>query len=95
MQEQPRKNKGGRPKGALNRTTASVRETIARVAERRAEDVERWLIGVAANDPAKALDLYLRMIEYHIPKLSRAEVTGEDGGALIVKVVQFGNHAAE
>jgi len=43
-------------------------------------------MGVGGNrpDPAKAADLYLRAIEYHIPKLARTELTGKDGGALEV-----------
>lgn len=32
------------------------------------------------KDPGKAADLALRLAEYHIPKLGRTEVTGEDGG---------------
>ena len=37
-----------------------------------------WLAGI--DDPAKKLDLYLKAIEYHIPKLARSEVSGPDGG---------------
>jgi hypothetical protein len=32
------------------------------------------------KDPGKAADLAIRLAEYHIPKLGRTEVTGEDGG---------------
>jgi hypothetical protein len=35
---------------------------------------------VALEDPGKAADLYLKAIEYHIPKLARSEQTGPDGG---------------
>jgi hypothetical protein len=39
-----------------------------------------WLLAV--DDPAKRLDLYLRALEYHIPKLARQEHTGKDGEAI-------------
>jgi hypothetical protein len=57
-------------------------------AEGNAHKLQEWLddvaMGVGGNrpDPAKAADLYLRAIEYHIPKLARTELTGKDGGAL-------------
>jgi hypothetical protein len=76
-------NKGrGRPKGATNKSTAIVREVIASFADENAHKLQRWLDeiaeGVGGNkpDPAKAADLYLRAIEYHIPKLARTELSG-------------------
>lgn len=81
---------GGRPKGSPNRATAAVREAIAVFAEGNAHKLQEWLddvaMGVGGNkpDPAKAADLYLRAIEYHIPKLARTEVTGQDGGPVEV-----------
>jgi len=80
----------GRPKGSPNKATAAVREAIAVFAEGNAHKLQEWLddvaMGVGGNrpDPAKAADLYLRAIEYHIPKLARTELTGKDGGALEV-----------
>ena len=85
MNKQP-KNTGGRPKASPNRATADVRAAIAVFAEGNAHKLQDWLDRVAEGsdgnrpDPAKAADLYLRAIEYHIPKLARTEVTGQDGG---------------
>ncbi|MDR3415608.1 MAG: hypothetical protein P4L83_05435 [Nevskia sp.] len=70
---------GGRQKGTPNRVTADIRGTMALLAERNAEHVQRWLDAVAANDPGRALDLYLRMIEYAVPKLARTELAGSVG----------------
>lgn len=79
----------GRPKGTPNRATADVRATIALIAERNAERLETWLARVARKNPDRAADLYLRMIEYHIPKLARTEVTGKDGEELRVRVIDL------
>jgi hypothetical protein len=59
------------------------------VAEQNVEAVHRWLAEI--EDPAKRLDLYLRLLEYHIPKLARTEVSGVDGQALQINVVKFGD----
>ena len=73
----------GRPKGIPNKLNGSVREMIARMAETTAEDFEFWLKDVAQGissgkpDPARAAELYLKAIEYHIPKLARTEVSGD------------------
>jgi hypothetical protein len=40
------------------------------------------------RDPGKAAELSLRMAEFHIPKLGRTEVTGEDGGPVAVSSIE-------
>jgi len=70
---------GGRPPGSPNKATAEVREAIAEFAKANVPQMSEWLAQV--EDPAKRLDLYLRALEYYIPKLARTEVTGEDGGS--------------
>jgi len=76
----------GRPKGAPNKSTAAVREAIAKMAELNAPHFAKWLDQVAAKSPEKACDIYLRAIEYHIPKLARTEVTGQDGQPVALQV---------
>ncbi len=63
---------GGRKKGVQNKATRDVREAIAAFAQDNVERMSAWLNEI--EDPAKRLDLYLRALEYHVPKLSRAEV---------------------
>jgi hypothetical protein len=56
-----------------NRYTVDVREAIALIAQRNVERFEEWLDEIAARDPARAAELFLRMLEYHIPR-QRAEL---------------------
>ncbi len=76
-------NPGG-PRGPKG-VTRDVREAIAKIAEGKVDQVSGWLDSVAAEDPAKAMDLYLKMIEYHIPKLARSEMTGPNGGPVQIQ----------
>ncbi|SRR6266403_1115269 len=71
------KKTGGRTKGVPNAITQDVREAIAVFAERNVGQLEAWLKRVARYDPGKAADIFLKAIEYHIPKLNRTEVTGD------------------
>lgn len=36
-------------------------------------------------DPARAVEIAMGMAEYHIPKLARTEVTGANGGPVVVQ----------
>ena len=66
---------GGRTKGTPNKSTAEVREAIAAFASANVEQMGDWLNAI--DSPEKKLDLFLRAIEYHIPKLARQDITGE------------------
>jgi len=82
----PRPAKAGRRPGSTNKDVADVRATIKLIAERKVLELETWLNRVAKKDPDKAMSLYLSMLEYHVPKLQRTEVTGLDGAALSVQL---------
>lgn len=43
------------------------------------KEYEDWLVD---PNPAKAFELFQSVVEYHIPKLARTEVTGEGGEAI-------------
>jgi len=64
----------GRKKGEINHTTRDVRLAVGMIAERNAGKIDGWLARVAKKNPARAIDLYIKLIEYHIPKLSRQEI---------------------
>ena len=73
---------GGRQKGTPNKATADVREAIAVFANGNVDRLQEWLDAIAEDDPAKAADLFVKLLEYHIPKLARSEHTGAEGEAL-------------
>jgi hypothetical protein len=74
----------GRKRGTPNKATADVRAAIAEIAQANVENVQRWLERCARKQPGRALELYLHLCEYHIPKLARTELTGKDGKDIAV-----------
>ena len=84
-------NRNGRPKGSQNRATKQIREAYQKLTEDNLDNMTTWLSQIAGDDPAKAMDLMLRLSEYIIPKLARQEVTGNNGEDLFKNVkFQFG-----
>ena len=66
----------------LRRTAvARMRWSMTQFVENNACRVQEWIDIVAMVDgPKEALELYIKMLEFAVPKLSRAEVSVEDGG---------------
>lgn len=54
------------------------------VVEPAAEDAPARVL--VPPNPARAFELFQSVIEYHIPKLARTELTGKDGGAVATTV---------
>ena len=81
-----RKTGGGSRKGIPNKATRDVRAAIAQFAEGNVDKLQGWLDRVAARDPAKAAELFVRVLEYHVLKLARTELSGELGvrGKLVI-----------
>lgn len=67
-------NPNGRPPGTPNKATAQAREAIAQFVESNVGRFNEWLDHIAADDPAKAMDLMIKVMEYHLPKLNRTDV---------------------
>jgi hypothetical protein len=80
-------NGRGRPKGAINKTTGEVREAIAAFASANVDNMTEWLNLI--DSPEKKLDLFLRAIEYHIPKLARTEHAGDKENPVIVNTYSW------
>ena len=90
-----RKKAGGRSAGTPNKVTAQAREAIAMFVDGNAHRLAEWLDQVANGNedtkpnPAKAFELFQSVVEYHVPKLARTEITGKDDGP-VEMVVTWG-----
>jgi hypothetical protein len=81
-------NPAGRPKGTANKITGSVRAAFEELLRGNLPQVQQWLNDAAKDDPAKAVDLILKMAEFCLPKLQRTEHTGEDGAPIPVTAIR-------
>ena len=79
----------GRPKGCVNKATIEARQAIAQFVDGNAHRLTEWLDAVAVTNPSKAFELFQSVIEYHVPKLARTEMTGKDGKDLIPPSVEI------
>jgi hypothetical protein len=83
-----KKGNPGRRKGVKNKSTQNAREAIARFVDGNADRLQEWLDEVHDRDgPLAAIKCFSDLIEYHVPKLARTEITGKDEGPveLVVK----------
>jgi hypothetical protein len=79
----PRLPGAGRQKGRPNKATQNAREAIACLIEGNIDRLQGWLDQVAEEEGAlAAVRCILDLLEYHVPKLTRAELTIDktDGG---------------
>jgi len=78
----PRKKTGGRQKGTANKITTSLKEAILEAAKRAGDgDMVSYLSVQARVNPGPFMSL--------LGKVLPMQVTGEDGGAVIVEVRRF------
>jgi hypothetical protein len=73
----------GRPKGLPNKSTQAAREAIAAFVDGNADRLQGWLDEIAAQ---AAFDAFSTLLEYHVPKLARQEITGKDNGPVKVQI---------
>lgn len=67
----------GRPKGAINRSTEMMKLSIARATNRVLDELPKIMEEMVKKDPKGAVDLALKMLEFHMPKMSRIEMKAE------------------
>jgi len=78
---------GGRQKGTPNKTTADVREAVAKFTNGTVKEVLVMWREIAASENraerARAIELWVKIAALVIPRPT--EVTGENGGPIVVK----------
>lgn len=67
----------GRPKGAVNRSTEMMKVSIARATNRVLDDLPKIIDEMIKKDPKTAVDIALKLLEFHMPKMSRVEMKAE------------------
>ena len=70
-------NKNGRPKGVPNKTTQQIKEMIVGLV---GTQMERWpteLEKMMKKDPAEAMKITGRLIDYVLPKQTKIDLEGE------------------
>ena len=92
-------NKGGRPAGSPNKSTTAAREAIARFVDGNTDKMQGWLEQVANGvqdeesgkwlvppNPEKAFAMLQSVVEYHVPKLARQELVGDEKAPVKIQV---------
>ena len=85
----PSLNPGGRPKGAVNKSTAELRAVMQSIFEAELPNVLESLekVRMTGNDQ-KYVELMLRLAEYHVPKAPQnLDVTS--GGEKITRILSI------
>jgi hypothetical protein len=70
-------NPNGRKKGTPNKTTAEIKEIITRIVGNQLEHIEKDLDKIRKTDPAEAMRLSSKFIDYVLPKQTKMEIEGE------------------
>ena len=70
-------NRAGRPVNALNRSTEQAKLSVARLANAGLDALKEDLEKIRKTDPIEAAKLYLRLLEYIVPKKAQMELSGE------------------
>lgn len=66
--EKGQKKTGGRAKGVENKSTSEVRKNFNELFDGNISKVQDWLDKTAKRSPAKALELFLKLSEFVVPK---------------------------
>lgn len=80
----PGERRGGRQKGTPNKTTAALKDAILNAFS--TVGGESYLVTVAREDPKTFCALLARVLPL--------QVTGGEGGPLVVEIVRFSDQAA-
>lgn len=66
--EKGQKKKGGRVKGTPNKNTSENRAVMQALFDNNKEFVNEWFMRTSKRQPAKALELFIKIAEYVTPK---------------------------
>jgi hypothetical protein len=67
----------GRPKGSLNRSTEQAKLTLSRLANKGLDNISEDIEQIRKTNPVKAAELYIKILEYVVPKLKAVDMKVE------------------
>jgi hypothetical protein len=67
----------GRPAGQLNRSTEQAKLAVARLANSGLDALREDLEKIRKEEPLEAAKIYLKLLEYIVPKKAAVELTGQ------------------
>ena len=77
----------GRPKGVPNRSTSQARENVSFFISANVPKLNRWLEDIErVNGSLAAFTALVSLLEYHVPKLARTEITGANDGPIAIEI---------
>lgn len=81
----------GRPPGSKNKATEEVRKKFLQLVKANQGNLQGWIEETAKKDPAKAVELIIKISGFVLPQLQKMELTGEDGEELFKNIrFEFG-----
>ena len=86
---QPKPANSGRKAGTPNKVTAETRALIHELVLHGAKKGIKLFDRTAKLSPTRALRVLAALAEYDVPKLARTEVSGPDGGPLVVTRTRY------
>jgi len=83
---------GGRKPGSTNEKVNKLREALTAITEGGIESFNECMDEVRTTNPAKFLELYLKLLEYSMPKLRSVDtnigISEESVGGIKIEVVK-------
>lgn len=67
----------GRPPGRLNRSTEQAKLAVARIANQGLDILREDMERIREKDPVEAAKIYLKLLEYIVPKKASIDITGQ------------------
>lgn len=68
-------NPKGRPTGTKNRSSVAIRKAYSDLIEGNLDNITTWLDETAKKDPARAIELLVKLTGFVLPKLNKTDVT--------------------
>lgn len=75
--EKGHKKTGGRKKGVTNKTTTQIKEMVTELVGTQIELWPKHLDKMMKEDPAEAMKITARLIDYVLPKQTKIDLEGE------------------